>query len=125
MIKYFIEGGPLFMGLLSIVFLIILVITVITGRSVLQAGSINNNKLDNLLGNIRALGLFALILGMLGQFLGLFQAFDIISQGVEISPKVFTLGLKVSSITSIYGMIIFLTSYLICFLLKTIAVIKP
>jgi len=116
MLKYFIEGGPLFMGMLSIVFLVILALTIMYYRS------ISSNEIEGLsekLNYIKSLGLFAFVLGMLGQFLGLFQAFDAIGQGMEVSPQLFAMGLKVSSISNIYGMIIFLVSYLVWFLLKT------
>lgn len=116
MFKYFIEGGPLFMGMLSIVFLIVLVLTFTTGRAIMS------DKLEgktNGLSYIKSLGLFAFVLGMLGQFLGLFQAFEVIGQGMEVSPSIFAMGLKISSISSIYGMIIFLISYLIWFVLKS------
>jgi biopolymer transport protein ExbB/TolQ len=113
MFKYFIEGGPLFMGMLSIVFLAVLVLSFTTGKAIVSEGKTNG------LSYIKSLGLFAFVLGMLGQFLGLFQAFEVIGQGMEISPQIFAMGLKVSSISSIYGMIIFLISYLLWFVLKT------
>jgi hypothetical protein len=116
MYRYFIEGGPLFMGLLSMVFLVILVITVLAGKSALGKSAIEKNWL----GYIKSLGLFAFVLGMLGQFLGLFQAFKIIGSGMEISPAIMASGVKVSMVTSIYGMIIFLVAYLLWFMLNAL-----
>ena len=104
------------MGMLSIVFLVILVVTVLAGKSVLG----NRGSVKNWLGYIKSLGLFAFVLGMLGQFIGLFQAFGVIGSGVEISPAMMASGVKVSMVTSIYGMIIFLVAYLIWFTLKTL-----
>ena len=104
------------MGMLSIVLLAVLVLTFTTGKAIMS------DKLEgktNGLGYIKSLGLFAFVLGMLGQFLGLFQAFEVIGQGMEVSPRIFAMGLKVSSISSIYGMIIFLISYLSWFFLKS------
>jgi len=118
---YFIEGGPLFMGMLSIVFLVILVITVINGRALLSSKPIEDDQGAKRLGFIKSLGLFAFVLGMLGQFLGLFHAFEIIGSGMEISPAIMAKGVKVSMVTSIYGMIIFLISYLFWFALKVLA----
>jgi biopolymer transport protein ExbB/TolQ len=118
MIRYFIEGGPLFMGMLSIVLLVVLVLAIIYWLGI-RSGKID--ALSDKLNHIKSLGLFAFVLGMLGQFLGLFQAFNVIGQGMEISPRIFAMGLKVSSITSIYGMIIFLVSYLLWFALKALA----
>jgi biopolymer transport protein ExbB/TolQ len=121
MYRYFIEGGPLFMGMLSLVLLAILIMTIINGKAVLANTFKNLNQRRHHLGNIKSLGLFALVLGMLGQFLGLFQAFKIIGSGIEISPAIMASGIKVSMVTSIYGMIIFLISYLFWFVLKALA----
>ena len=66
-------------------------------------------------GVLKSLGLLALVLGMLGQFIGLFGAFGVIESGMNISPALLAGGLKVSMITTIYGMIIFLLSYLMWF----------
>ena len=109
------------MGMLSIVFLVILVIAVINGAPLLSKTTTADDQHIKRLGFIKSLGLFAFVLGMLGQFLGLFQAFDIISSGMEISPAIMAQGVKVSMVTSIYGMIIFLIAYLLWFILKSLA----
>ena len=112
------------MGMLTIVFLVILVIAVVNGAPLLSKKSAVNDQQIKRLGLLKSLGLFAFVLGMLGQFLGLFQAFDIISSGLEISPAMMAQGVKVSMVTSIYGMIIFLVSYLLWFVLKSLAARK-
>lgn len=124
MYRYFIEGGPLFMGMLSIVFLVMLVIAVLAGKSALDNKSNETEKLSSRLSYIKSLGLFAFVLGMLGQFLGLFQSFRIIGSGMDISPAIMAKGVKISMVTSIYGMIIFLIAYLIWFAIKALAVRK-
>jgi len=121
MLKYFIEGGSLFMGMLSIVLLIVLVLTVVNGRAIITG---KNYKGVSSITYIKSLGLFGLVLGMLGQFIGMFQAFKIIGSGMEISPSILASGLKVSSITNIYGMIIFLISYILWFMLSTLVARK-
>ena len=68
---------------------------------------------------IKSIGLFALVVGMLGQFIGLYGAMSaIVAFGGEMSPKLLAEGLRISSIPSIYGMIIFAISYLIWFVLN-------
>ena len=109
------------MGMLTIVLLVILVIAVVNGAPLLSNKSVSAEQSINRLGFMKSLGLFAFVLGMLGQFLGLFQAFNVISSGMEISPAIMAQGVKVSMVTSIYGMIIFLVSYLLWFALKTLA----
>lgn len=115
MYKYYVEGGALFMGMLSIVFLIILALAVVIGVAVFVTKTEDKNKLSGKLGYIKSLGLFAFVLGMLGQFIGLFDAFKAIESGMDITPQLLAGGLRVSSITSIYGMIIFIVAYLIWF----------
>jgi len=120
MFDYLIEGGVLFMGMLSIVLLVILILTVVISVPIITNKVDDNNNLNERLGYIKSLGLFGLVMGMLGQFIGLFAAFQIIETGMEISPALLAAGVRVSSITSIYGMIIFLVAYLIWFILKTL-----
>jgi len=113
--ELFIEGGSLFMGMLSLVFLAILVLAVLS--IVLDKKSVKGEEMkSNPAGYIKSLGLFALVLGFLGQFIGLFSAFEYIAEMGSIAPGILAAGIKVSSITSIYGMIIFLISYLLWFL---------
>ncbi len=119
MLTYFNEGGVLFMGMLSLVFLVVLIIAIKNGLSIFSKEG-DMEKLNSHIGVIKSLGLFALVLGFLGQFLGLFQAFSYIAEVGTISPSILASGLKVSSITSIYGMIIFLVAYLLWFGLNTV-----
>ena len=107
------------MGMLSIVLLVILILTVVISVPIITNKVDDKNNLDERLGYIKSLGLFGLVMGMLGQFIGLFSAFQIIETGMEVSPALLASGVRVSSITSIYGMIIFLVAYLIWFILKT------
>lgn len=107
----FIEGGVLFMGMLSIVLLFVFVVAIKIGLDLLQGKPDNTSNLVY----IKPLGLFGFVLGFLGQFIGLFTAFEYIADKGSISPAVLAGGFKVSSIPSIYGMLIFLVSYLLWF----------
>ncbi len=62
---------------------------------------------------IKTTGILALVTGILGQLVGLFAAFTAIEMAKDVSPSILAGGLKVSLITTIYGMIIFLISYLL------------
>jgi biopolymer transport protein ExbB/TolQ len=115
MLKYYFEGGPLFMGMLSILFLVILVLTVLAFISK------DESKQASWMNYIKSLGLLAFVLGMLGQFIGLFGAFKAIESGMDISPELLAGGLRVSSITSIYGMIIFVIAYILWFVLDVLS----
>ena len=62
--------------------------------------------------HIKSVGLFALVFGIFAQLLGLYQAFSFIEKAGAISPALLAGGIKVSMIPTLYGMIIFLISYL-------------
>ncbi len=117
MLTYFNEGGALFMGMLSIVFLVVFIMSIKNALIIFSKES-DKEKVSSQIGSIKSLGLFALVLGFLGQFLGLFQAFSFIAEAGTISPAILANGLRISSIASIYGMIIFLVAYLIWFTLN-------
>lgn len=108
MTDLFYTGGPIFMGLLTIV-LAAIVATAILG--ILKLKKVQPLQINIVL--IKELSILALVLGILGQFLGLFSAFTIIEQAVEISPELLARGLKVSSIPTIYGLIICAIGFLI------------
>ena len=94
MIDLFMMGGPLFMGILTVVFLLMIV-----------AAVRNSGEKES--------GLLALAVGFLGQLIGLFGAFEGIEQMGGVSQAMLAGGLKVSSITSIYGLLIYIVSLLI------------
>ena len=62
---------------------------------------------------IRSVGLFALVFGILGQLIGLYDAFNTIAQVGSVSPKILYAGFKVSMITTMYGLVIYALSLLI------------
>lgn len=99
------EGGPYFM-FPSLLILIVIIILIVKGF-------LNLKKDDSkTLSLISSIGLFALIWGVLGQLLGLLQAFDYIQMAGEIPTTVLAGGLKVSMLSTIFGVIIFLISRL-------------
>jgi hypothetical protein len=112
MTSLFYEGG-IFMGILTILLLIII------AMAVYQFVQISKNNYERAtifrhhLSRIKSLGLFALVVGIFGQLLGLYQVFSFIGQAGSISPAILAGGLKVSTIPTLYGMIIFLLSWLI------------
>jgi hypothetical protein len=98
-----VEGGILFMGVLSLLFIAVLS----TGISSIV------KKQGFMLKLSQELALFALVWGILGQLLGLFGAFSAIETVGEVSQEILAGGLKVSSYPTLYGLIIFLVAKLI------------
>lgn len=109
----FYMGGPLFMGILTLVLIAVIATAVfcfIQQRNE-SAGDVSG-------GIVKEIGLFGLIVGIFGQFLGLYSAFSMIEIAGTVSQEMLMSGLKISSITTIYGIIICLTAWLLYFGLK-------
>jgi len=119
MVRYFFEGGIWFMGTLSVLFLVILTLSVMAGRLVVQSSANNADKIKNLSGYIKSLALFTLVFGIFGQILGLVDIFDYLAkQNSEIAPAILTRGIKITCYSTIYGIIIYMFSILIVLGLK-------
>lgn len=108
MTELFYMGGPLFMGILTII-LIAVIATAAIYTYRIKSDQIVNTAL------VKEIGLFGLIVGIFGQFLGLYQAFTVIEVSGTVSPEILISGLKISSITTIYGIIICLIGFLLYF----------
>ncbi|MEP2027000.1 MAG: MotA/TolQ/ExbB proton channel family protein [Reichenbachiella sp.] len=113
MIDLLFEGGILFMSILTIV------LAASCGLFIFHL--VKKTQDENQMALIKSIGLFALVFGILGQFIGLYSALQHISQVESVPSAMLAAGIRVSSITSIYGMIIFVLSYLMWFALKLIS----
>lgn len=63
----------------------------------------------------KSIGLFALVFGIMGQLIGLYGAFSSMAEVSTISPAIMYAGLKVSMITTMYGIIIYLIALVLWF----------
>ncbi len=117
MYELFYMGGTLFMGILTLLLLVILCIAVVSAIKMSNGKPINFDRMRHQLSYIRSVGLFALVFGILGQMIGLYSAFQHIEVVGNISWDMLAGGLKVSFICTLYGIIIFLISYLIWYVL--------
>ena len=95
MIDLFYMGGPLFMGILTLIFIGTWV-AAFRGKAA-----------------VKELGQLALAFGFFGQLLGLYGAFEGIESMGGVSQAMLAGGLKVSSITALYGLFIYLVSVVI------------
>ncbi len=98
------DGGPLFM--FPILFLLILVLVLIT------KGFFNKKENEKTISLIGSIGWFTLFWGIFGQTLGLIQAFDAIQAAGDISMGLIAGGLKISLLTTIFGLFTFLVARL-------------
>ena len=67
---------------------------------------------------IKEVGLLALSIGILGQIIGLFSAFQFMEASGGVSQEVMAGGLKVSSITTAYGLLIYIVSLVLRIVIK-------
>jgi len=117
MLKYFYEGGAAFMGILTLI-LFVLILVFVADLVMLLKGSIKDElKIKERLSLVKSVGLLGLVFGILGQLIGLYQAFGVIQEIGDVSPALLAGGLKVSMITTLYGFSIFIFSYLLWFIL--------
>lgn len=106
------DGGPIFMYptlLLLITCIILTFFGLVKGDE--------NNKLQKL---INSIGLFALVWGFLGHFIGMISGMDAIAATNDVSTGVLASGIKISLLSPSFGMVVFLIARLgiIALLLK-------
>ena len=110
-------GGSLFMSILTILFAAILAMAIWYGISIATGRARKSSNFRHQLTYLKALGLFTMITGILGQLIGLFDAFSAIERAMDISPMIMFGGLKISMITTLTGIGFNLVSILLWFLL--------
>jgi len=115
--EWFIKGGPLFMSILTILLVILVAVTVYFVIIIASGKALDKPNFRHQLKYVRSIGLFTLVTGILGQMIGLFQAFTAIEAVKDISPSIVAGGLKISMITSLTGIFIYLISIVLWFLL--------
>jgi putative Mn2+ efflux pump MntP len=114
---WFVMGGTLFMSLLTILLVIMLAVAIYFAITITSGKASEKKNFKEQLRYVKSLGLFTMITGILGQLIGLFSAFTAIESAGDVSPAMLAGGLKVSMITSLTGIVIYLISIVIWFLL--------
>ncbi len=111
MFRFFLEGGPWFMSILTILLVAIFFAAWKAPRWVKEIGSI-----------ARAFGFFSLLLGLRQMFEALqeigSQKEAVTSLFDLVSPNVLLGGLKVAMIPVLYGIIIYIVSRIVCIIQK-------
>lgn len=115
--EWFVMGGSLFMSILTILFVIIAAVSVYFAVTIASGKATGKANFSHQLKYVKSIGLFTMITGILGQLIGLFMAFTAIEAANDISPAIMAGGLKVSMITSLTGIFIYMISIIIWFLL--------
>jgi hypothetical protein len=118
--ELFYMGGTLFMSILTAILIIMVAWAIYHSLPFLTGKNYDLTQTRMRIRHIRTIGLFGLMFGISGNLIGLFQAFDAIEQMGDVSPALLMGGLKVSMITTFYGIFIFLLSLLVWFILDYI-----
>jgi hypothetical protein len=114
MIDLFYTGGLLFMSILTII------LTAVVSTAIFIFLKKKKNENHTSIRLVKEIGIFGLVVGIFAQFIGLYQAFSAIEQAGSVLPSLLIEGLKVSSITTLYGFVIFLLAWLLYFGLKAV-----
>jgi len=117
--KLFFMGGPVFMGILTV--LLVITTAWIVYQIICSYNSQQTNK-EKLLRRIeygKSMGLFALVTGIYGQMVGLYTMFSVIEEVIEKGTEVNTVlvfgAIKVTMICTFYGIFIYLFSLVLWF----------
>lgn len=111
----FIEGGVLFMGILTVLLIVMVVWMIFHLTYFINSKESSKQKVLRRIEQGKAIGLFALIIGILGQLIGMYTGFSVVAEVGDIAPSLMYAGIKVSMITTIYGLIIYLISIALWF----------
>ena len=113
MYNLFSQGSPIFMGILTLILLSLIAVFVM---SIIKKR--NEKQLNQSVQWLKSIGTLGLVVGILGQLMGLFTAFSVIETVQGISPAILIGGLKVSLITTLYGLLIYIIYLLFSMILK-------
>jgi len=115
----FYQGGPFFMGALTILLIITTAWFIYHFIISYNSKKIKQEKLLRLFGYGKSMGLFALITGILGQMIGLSAMFSSIKEVIEktgdIDPVLVFGAIRVTMIVTIFGILIYLFSLFLWF----------
>ena len=112
----FMEGGALFMSLILICLLISIYFIV---KSILNIKT-NIEISKKMLKHISDSGTLGLALGVMGAFLGLITAFDVLEASGAAEPSIVAGGLKVALLSPLFGLFTFSVSKLAILILRII-----
>ena len=112
----FLEGGALFMSLILICLLMSIFFTV---KSILKIKT-DKEVSKKILKHISDSGTLGLALGVMGAFLGLISAFDVLEASGAAEPAIIAGGLKVALLPPLFGLFTFSVSKLAILILRII-----
>ena len=116
LINRFMEGGALFMSLILICLLILIYFTI---KSILTLKT-NKEISKKMLKHISDSGTLGLALCVMGSFIGLITAFDVLEATGAAEPSILAGGLKVALLSTLFGLFTFSVSKLAILILRIV-----
>jgi heme/copper-type cytochrome/quinol oxidase subunit 2 len=113
----FIDGGPLFMTLVYIMWVLVIIITIKFLRNH-RSKDRDLKKLEKLNSTILFIGAFVFLFSLFYRSLGIYGALSTIIDAQDISPSILANGLRMSYIAPLYSFFLFLVTSLIWFLFR-------
>ncbi|AZQ63294.1 hypothetical protein EI427_13910 [Flammeovirga pectinis] len=101
--NFYYEGGYLFMNIISIVGILMFLFMILRGLGI-SNNMIQPAKSQKLM---KEASILALVLGILGQLIGLYSAMVAIAAQGGVSMQILASGIRVSSNTTLYGFFFF------------------
>ena len=113
----FMEGGPFFMTLHYLMWVLVIALTVRAAKSIRSAKN-NYKKLEKLNTTILFIGGFGLLLSLFYRTIGMYSAFSVLETTNDISPALVAGGFKASLIAPLYSLFLFLITGIIWFIFQ-------
>lgn len=117
--QHFIEGGPFFMTLHYIMWILVILFTIRFLRNYYSQNR-NSKKLEKFNQTIIFIGVFGLLISFFYRTAGIYGALAAIEVAQDISPALLVGGLRVSLIAPLYSFFLFLITILIWFIFRNL-----
>ena len=117
MYSFFLSGG-MYMWILLLFAIIIMALSIQKLTWILKAGQLNLIQYERSIYAILFWGGISLMVGLFAHFHGIYNAMQAIARAQDISPAIVAEGYRLSLITVLSGMFLFIISLLIWFALR-------
>jgi hypothetical protein len=113
----FIDGGPFFMTLHYLMWILVIIFTVLATKN-FRATVCDYKKLEKFNTTILFIGGFGLLFSLFYRSMGMYSAFSALETTNDISPTLVAGGLKASLIAPLYSLFLFLVTGIIWFIFR-------
>ena len=102
LIGKFIDGGPIFTGVIFICLLVVLALFIIA--------LLKKKNSEKAIALLKHVGWFAVAWGFMGRTFGLIHAFDAVAAHGELTPSLLADGLKMALVDPLFGIFVFVVA---------------